>query len=348
MNNHLTGIALALAGGILVGNCMLPLKKIRHWPWECSWLIFSFVSLLIVPCLIATLSLPAWPKLYAQLPISELLPIFLLGFGWGIAQVLFGISVVRLGMALAFTMIVGLGTVFGTLIPLFVVHKGDLPNSNAFTLITGCGLMIVGVIFSGYAGKLREHPQQQARRAYVSGLVIAIVSGVLSSMLNLSLAFGGPIAKAALNHGATSVTSVFAVWPIALAGGLIPNLAYTTYLLQKNRSWQQLSSSFRDGVLSLLMGLLWIGAVAIYGLSTRYLGHLGDSAGWAIYQITMVLTANTGGHHHRRMEIRKPALSAFACIKRSHSRCGHHRHRGFCALKQACYPRSVLNGSRWC
>ncbi|TCK70756.1 hypothetical protein C7378_3145 [Acidipila rosea] len=27
---------------------------------------------------------------------------------------------------------------------------------------------------------------------------------------------------------------------------------------------------------SLLMGLLWIGAVAIYGISTRYLGRLGD------------------------------------------------------------------------
>jgi L-rhamnose-H+ transport protein len=45
----------------------------------------------------------------------------------------------------------------------------------------------------------------------------------------------------------------------------------------------------------MLMGLLWIGAVAIYGVSTRYLGRLGDSAGWAIYQIAMVLTANIGG-----------------------------------------------------
>jgi L-rhamnose-H+ transport protein len=295
MNSNLTGIVLALAGGILVGNCMLPLKKIRSWPWECSWLIFSLVSLLLVPGLIAALTLPAWPHLYAQLSIADLLPSFLLGFGWGIAQVLFGISVVRLGMALAFTIIVGLGTVFGTLIPLFVLHKGDVASNDILMIVTGCCLMIVGVIFSGYAGKLREQPQQHARQAYLSGLLIAIISGVLSSMLNLSLAFGGPITKAALSSGATSTTAVFAVWPVALAGGLIPNLAYTAYLLLKNRSWRNLSSSLHDGSLSLLMGLLWIGAVAIYGLSTRYLGRLGDSAGWAIYQITMVLTANTTG-----------------------------------------------------
>jgi L-rhamnose-H+ transport protein len=45
----------------------------------------------------------------------------------------------------------------------------------------------------------------------------------------------------------------------------------------------------------MLMGLLWIGAIAIYGVATRFLGNLGDSAGWAIYQITMGLTVNAAG-----------------------------------------------------
>src|SRR5215471_497826 len=254
MNSNFTGIVLALAGGVLVGNCMLPLKKIRIWPWECTWLVFSFVSLLVVPCLIASLTIPGWPRIYASMQFTGLLPSLFLGFGWGIAQVLFGISVVRLGMALAFTIIVGLGTVFGTLVPLVVLQKSELASGNSQMLITGCGLMIAGVVLSGYAGKLREHPHQETGNAYLSGLGIAVLSGVLSSMLNLSLAFG---------------------MPIALAGGLIPNLGYTAYLLYKNRSWGKLMYSVRDAFLSLLMGSLWIGAVAIYGLSTRYLGRLG-------------------------------------------------------------------------
>jgi L-rhamnose-H+ transport protein len=295
MNSNFTGILLALTGGVLVGNCMLPLKKIRVWPWECTWLVFSLVSLVLVPCLIAAIAVPAWPGLYAALPFSQLLPSLLFGFGWGIAQVLFGISVVRLGMALAFTIVVGLGTVFGTLVPLFVLHRGELASGNSKMLLAGCGLMILGVALSGYAGKLREQSQRETGQDYISGLGIAVLSGVLSSMLNLSLAFGSSISQAAVQYGATTSTAVFAVWPIVLAGGLIPNFGYAAYLLKKNQSWGKLVHSAQDAFLSLLMGLLWIGAVAIYGLSTRFLGRLGDSAGWAIYQITMVLTANTAG-----------------------------------------------------
>lgn len=295
MNGSFTGIFLALLGGILVGNCMLPLKRIRTWPWECSWLVFSFVSLLFIPCLLAFITVPGWPQLYASLKFTQLMPSLVFGFGWGIAQVLFGISVVRLGMALAFTLVVGLGTVFGTLIPLFARHGSELASRNSLTLIAGCGLMLVGVVLSGYAGKLREQPQSAASQGYRTGLLIAVLSGLMSSMLNLSLAFGEPIAQTAVHRGAQVSNAAFAVWPIALAGGLIPNLIYTIYLLQKNRSWKNFAVSPNDALLSLLMGLLWIGAVAIYGISTRYLGRLGDSAGWAIYQITMVLTANFGG-----------------------------------------------------
>ena len=98
-----------------------------------------------------------------------------------------------------------------------------------------------------------------------------------------------------LKHGATPALAVLAVWPIALAGGLLPNVGYTLYLLNRNRSWNKLRSAYPDFFLSLLMGLLWIVAVAIYGLATYQLGRLGDSAGWAIYQITMVLTACAAG-----------------------------------------------------
>jgi L-rhamnose-H+ transport protein len=302
MSGSTAGVVLALMGGVCVGNCMLPLKRIRTWTWECTWLIFSLVSLILVPCLIAYLEIPDWPSLYAALPLASWLPSFLLGAGWGVAQVLFGISVVRLGMSLAFTLIVGLGTIFGTLIPLVTLHRRELFSPNSAVLIVGCGIMCLGIGLSGMAGKMREyslHARPSTSRgpdaSYLAALTIAVVSGVLSSMLNLSLAFGGPIVQAALRGGADAARVSFAVWPVALAGGFIPNFAYTVWLLSRNRSWKLLGRGIHDALLSMLMGMLWIGAVAIYGVSTRYLGRLGDSAGWAIYQIAMVLTANIGG-----------------------------------------------------
>jgi L-rhamnose-H+ transport protein len=302
MSGSAAGVVLALMGGVCVGNCMLPLKHIRTWTWECTWLIFSLVSLILVPCVIAYLLIPDWPHLYSELPPASWLPSFLLGAGWGVAQVLFGISVVRLGMSLVFTLIVGLGTIFGTLIPLVSLHRGELFSRNSAMLIAGCGIMCLGIVLSGIAGKMREHREHAKPSAgrgtdasYLAALTIAVVSGVLSSMLNLSLAFGGPIAQASLRSGADAATLSFAVWPVALAGGFLPNFAYTVWLLSRNRTWKLLGHGVHDALLSTLMGLLWIGAVAIYGVSTRYLGSLGDSAGWAIYQIAMVLTANIGG-----------------------------------------------------
>jgi L-rhamnose-H+ transport protein len=305
MNGSAVGVLLALAGGMCVGNCMLPLKRIRTWPWECVWLVFSLVSLIFVPCLIAYLVIPDWPHFYSALPPAAWLPSFLLGAGWGVAQVLFGISVLRLGMSLAFTLIVGLGTIFGTLIPLVSLHRSDLFSRNSAVLFAGCGIMCLGVVLSGIAGKIRERrpfaesAKESAGRgidaAYLASLAIAVLSGVLSSMLNLSLAFGGSIAQAAVQRGTDFSMVSFAVWPVALAGGFIPNFAYTAWLLSRNRNWKLLGRGLHDASLSVLMGLLWIGAIAIYGIATRYLGRLGDSAGWAIYQIAMVLTANIGG-----------------------------------------------------
>ena len=158
MSPNLLGIGLSVLGGVLVGNCMLPLKRIRTWPWECTWLIFSVVSLALVPWAIAWLVLPNWPSMYLSVNGSEILPCFLFGIGWGIAQVLFGLAVIRLGMALGFTLVVGLGTVFGTLIPFFARQEAGLMSRNSIMLLSGCLLMVIGVGLSGWAGKMREIP----------------------------------------------------------------------------------------------------------------------------------------------------------------------------------------------
>ena len=47
------GIGLALLAGLMSGNCMLPMKFTRYWKWENTWLVFSVVSLVILPWLLA-------------------------------------------------------------------------------------------------------------------------------------------------------------------------------------------------------------------------------------------------------------------------------------------------------
>src|SRR5580698_1322668 len=93
-----TGIALTLVAGLMSGNCMLPMKFNRSWKWENTWLVFSVVSLVILPWALALGLVDHLFETYSALSFIQIAVPFLFGAGWGIAQVLFGISVHRLGL----------------------------------------------------------------------------------------------------------------------------------------------------------------------------------------------------------------------------------------------------------
>ena len=50
----------------------------------------------------------------------------LFGFAWGIGATLCGLGISRVGLALAFAVILGITASFGSLIPLAVVHPHEL------------------------------------------------------------------------------------------------------------------------------------------------------------------------------------------------------------------------------
>src|ERR1700676_3499558 len=96
------GLLLTLIAGLFSGNCMLPMKFARRWRWENIWLVFSVVSLLILPWALALTLAGNLAEIYGGLELRQMALTFLLGAGWGIAQVLFGLSVARLGLALGY------------------------------------------------------------------------------------------------------------------------------------------------------------------------------------------------------------------------------------------------------
>jgi L-rhamnose-H+ transport protein len=114
-------------------------------------------------------------------------------------------------------------------------------------------------------------------------------------MLNYSFAFGQDIAVAAVRLGNPEVRAAYAVWPIGLAGGLLPNVGYSIYLLRRNRSGALFQSKSPDVFWAIIMASLWMGAFALYGMSATYLGRFGTSIGWGLFQIFMILTATISG-----------------------------------------------------
>lgn len=291
------GLALTMVAGLLSGNCMLPMKFAKRWPFEATWLVFSIVSLVVLPWALALALVKNVGSVYAVLPASVYIAPLGFGGGWGIAQVLFGRSIARLGLALGYAIIVGLGALLGTLVPLLVKNREVIGTGRGTLILTGIVIMVLGIAVSARAGKVREgSTSATGGGSYAAAVGLAVLCGLMAPMLNYAFAFGQSIADEAIRQGTAKEAAGYAVWPIALLGGLIPNAGYSCWLLTKNGSWKCFRGPWRPDVwFGCLMGVLWMGAFAIYGVSSVYLGALGTSIGWALFQIFMIMTANLSG-----------------------------------------------------
>jgi L-rhamnose-H+ transport protein len=295
----LAGVALTMAAGLMSGTCMLPLKFVRSWKWENLWLVFSLVSLVIIPWMLAIGLVGSLFETYRTLPFRQLAIPMLFGAGWGVAQILFGISVKRLGLGIAYAVIVGLGAVLGTLVPLFAQQRPTAKEHAIQLIVGGVAVMVIGILLTAWGGQIKERAthisQSASHRAYPAAIFLAVLCGFMAPMLNYSFAFGQGIAQAAVRLGNQPVHGAYAVWPIGLAGGFLPNAAYSLWLLFKNRTWPLFRYARADLLWSCLMGILWMGAFALYGMSATFLGALGTSVGWGLLQIFMIMTATLAG-----------------------------------------------------
>jgi L-rhamnose-H+ transport protein len=294
------GIVLAVAAGLMVGNCMLPLNYLHKWRWENAWIIFTLVALVLVPWTLAFLRVSNLLSVYSNVNSASFMIPLLFGAGWGVAQVLFGLAVIRAGMALSFAITIGLSAALGSLVPILLRHPQALVTGRGLVLLLGQLLMVTGVVVCCWAGRRREREQKAdaataTARSYLAGVSLAALAGLLAPMLNYALAFGDNLIHEALLQHTLRADAPYAVWPIALAGGAVPNILYPLWLLQHNKTWVNFRPVWPEITLGMIMGLLWMGSVAIYGTATTLLGVLGASIGWSIYQICIIVMANVSG-----------------------------------------------------
>ena len=140
------GVLIAMLGGFMAGNCMMPLEYLRRWRWENAWFVFSLVALIVVPWTLALFRVPDLLGVYASFSIGAFIMPFLYGAGWGVAQVLFGLAVLRIGMALSFAITIGLGAALGAIVPILFRHPAVLKTPHGVVLLMGVFLMVAGVI----------------------------------------------------------------------------------------------------------------------------------------------------------------------------------------------------------
>src|SRR5579862_9832366 len=120
------GLTLVFLGGMLNGSFAAPLKKLPGWRWENSWLIYALMGLLVLPWVVALVTVPHLAGVFQQSSTGVMIKVALFGFAWGIGGLLFGQGMERVGQALGFALILGITSSFGALLPLTVLHHDQL------------------------------------------------------------------------------------------------------------------------------------------------------------------------------------------------------------------------------
>jgi L-rhamnose-H+ transport protein len=296
------GIAGVLLGGFLNGSFVLPMKRLTRWKWENTWLIYSVTGLILIPWAVALAVVPRLSDIFLSASPSTLVKVLVFGFGWGIGSVLFGLGVNRLGLAVGYGIILGLIAPIGTFLPLAILHPERLWTRQGLALMAGTLLVIIGIVFCAIAGRRRERETKilapMIQSGFLVGLVICIMAGIFSPMLNFSFVFGEELRRQALALGASTSMAANAIWSLTLTSGFIANAGYCVYLLQKNRTWDRFSMS--NGPTSYwigasLMGLICFGSFLAYGMGASTLGPLGGIVGWPLFMSMSLITSNVWG-----------------------------------------------------
>jgi L-rhamnose-H+ transport protein len=295
MNGSAVGILLLVLAGAMNGSFTLPMKFTKKWAWENTWLAWTIFALAVFPFLLTWLTVPRLGDVYAQAGMQPIATAVGCGAGWGASQVFFGLAVDAVGIALAFSVILGISAAVGALIPLFM--QGDPFSTKGLEIIGGVALVILGVLICAKAGRAREAALGQGPKGKPSvgkGLVFCTISGLGSALVGLGLQYAAKLAETAQQFGADPTWKNNATWmPLMMAGG-IPNLIYCLYLISRNKTGDR----FKTGgtgvywLLAAIMAFCWFGSTLMYGVANNLLGIV---VAWPAFMSLIVITAMIWG-----------------------------------------------------
>jgi L-rhamnose-H+ transport protein len=289
------------------GTFPLPMKYAARWKWENIWCVFAFWGFVVLPWLLAFLTVPDLMSVYSSSSWKTLAAVTFFGAGWGIGTICFGIGISRVGLALGLALMNGMTAALGTLIPLIFFHPEAFHTSAGQTLLGGVALMLVGVCLCALAGKQKENAVRSARNpdgkenkrlgSFYKGLIVCAISGAASPMLNFAFAFGEEIVSRAKAAGASPAHASNPVWCWAMSSAFFTTVIYCLYLMGKDRGWNRyvLEGTAPYWGLTFAMGALWSGSIALYGMGLSNLGTLAASIGWPILMIATIVTGNLCG-----------------------------------------------------
>ena len=299
------GIGWTLFAAVLLGVFALPVKYVKNYKWENTWGSFFLFAMYVVPVGFALIALKGLLPTYQQVPGSVIIWTIALGFLWGCGFCCWGYGLSMVGLSLGYSLTMGTMALVGSMLPFFLGSGDKAATMGGMLVILGILVCIGGVAVNGIAGMKRERSQgggdsqsTASSKRMLAGLLVCVLAGVLSSGCNIAYHVGGNIGNiATISHeqyGTPPWMAGLAVWTLIFIGGGISSCGFSLFLLCKNNTWKEFSNegSGRNLVYTFIMAALHFGCLFFYGLGGHYIGALGTSVGFAIFQSGSLLVGN--------------------------------------------------------
>ncbi len=327
----LFGILFHSLGGISSGSWYMPYNLVKKWRWEIYWIVGGLFSWAIMPYLATAITSPGWQDILSATDSSTIRLTYILGVLWGIGGLTYGLGIRYLGMSLGNSVLLGITSLVGSLGLPILRNMGTLgeilPAGDSFTdmlsttsgqiVLLGIFVLMVGIIFCGKAGLMKDNELANTKEGVnrefklKTGLIIAVISGVLSAFFSFGIDAGKEMGEAVRDiaisnnfsfvSGGTYLFENNIIFLVILWGGLTTNLIWTVALIIKNKTGGDFVDTkaplLKNYLFCALAGTTWFLQFFFYGMGETKIGN--GASSWILHMSTIILTANFWGFYRK-------------------------------------------------
>jgi L-rhamnose-H+ transport protein len=314
--NPMMGVLYHWLGGLASASFYVPYRGVKKWSWEIYWLTGGIFSWLIAPWFFASVQTEDLFGVLGQAETGTIVWPIIFGMLWGFGGLTYGLTMRYLGLSLGMAVVLGLCTVFGTLIP--PVFQGDfsaklLETTTGNITLLGLAITLAGIVVVAMAGAKKDAALTSDQKAaavaefdFRKGIWVAVFSGIMSSCFAFGLAAGEPIKALSAAAGTGPLWTGLPVLCLVMFGGLLTNAVWCAWLILTNRSGSQwfgggsavgapLAMNF---LLCAIAGTAWYFQFFFYTMGESQMGEFGYSS-WTLHMASIIIFGTIWGFAFR-------------------------------------------------
>ena len=338
-SNPLLGVLFHWLGGLSSASFYVPYRAVRRWSWEIYWLTGGIFSWLLAPWLFASIQTHDLMGVMAKVPPNVAGLCILFGVLWGFGGLTYGLTMRYLGLSLGMAVVLGLCTVFGTLIPPLVrgtLAQTLLATTSGRIILLGLAMTLAGIVVVAWAGAKKDDdlsPEQKLKAVaefdFKKGIAVAVFSGIMSACFAFGLSAGEPIKALTAAAGTGPLWTGLPTLCLVMFGGLITNGIWCAWLIFKNRSAGQWlgavspaeaadkpetaalkrSPLLTNYLLCALAGTAWYFQFFFYTMGESQMGRFGFSS-WTLHMASIIIFGTLWGFAFREWKDARPGVKA--------------------------------------